>query len=94
MSGDLVETQPGFAGARTGLSPEFVTACVERWMEHEPLDQLPRCVWAGLIDLHAGPGTFGSVSYPTIPQKASSTHWAFAVCSTSSCALRRPTSVS
>lgn len=38
------------ASDRTGLSPEAVGACVERWMEQEPLQVLPHSIQPGLAE--------------------------------------------
>lgn len=45
---DLAEAQIGLACTRTNLTPEFMRACVSRWMEHEPLDIVHRCAWPGI----------------------------------------------
>jgi putative hydrolase of the HAD superfamily len=47
-SPDLAEAQLRFACERTKSERAFVTACVERWMEREPLDLLAPCVRPGL----------------------------------------------
>jgi HAD superfamily hydrolase (TIGR01509 family) len=53
-SGDVAEAQIRVACERTSSDRASVTACVERWMEQEPLAILPRCAHAGLVEfLHA-----------------------------------------
>jgi HAD superfamily hydrolase (TIGR01509 family) len=47
---DLAEAQLRFACERTRAERTFVAACVERWMEREPLGLLGACVRPGLGD--------------------------------------------
>jgi HAD superfamily hydrolase (TIGR01509 family) len=45
---DLAEAQLRFACERTKVEPAFVSACVTRWMEQEPLPLLARFAWPGV----------------------------------------------
>jgi HAD superfamily hydrolase (TIGR01509 family) len=54
LSGDMAADQIRIACERTGSNRAAVLACVERWMEQEPLALLPGCRHAGLVEfLHA-----------------------------------------
>jgi putative hydrolase of the HAD superfamily len=53
-SGDLAQAQIKLASNRSRSDSASVIACVERWMEQEPLAVLPRCAHTGLVKfLHA-----------------------------------------
>src|SRR4051794_28771060 len=49
--GDLAAAQLRLACERTNSTPAVMAACIERWMEQEPLPRLPACRYPGLIDL-------------------------------------------
>jgi FMN phosphatase YigB (HAD superfamily) len=49
-AGDVATAQIAITCERTELGQSFVVECVERWMEHEPLALLPRCLQPGLIE--------------------------------------------
>jgi putative hydrolase of the HAD superfamily len=49
-STDLAEAQLRFACERTKTERAFAAACVERWMEREPLDLIGPCVRPGLLE--------------------------------------------
>jgi HAD superfamily hydrolase (TIGR01509 family) len=49
-SGDVAAAQIRVACERTSGDRASVTACVERWMEQEPLAILSRCAHAGLVE--------------------------------------------
>ena len=54
VSGDVAAAQIRLTCERTNVDREFVLQCVSRWMEHEPLAFLPRCVQPGVVKfLHA-----------------------------------------
>lgn len=48
LAGDAESEQIRFVCERTGRDRASVVACVERWMEQEPLSVLPRCIHRGL----------------------------------------------
>jgi HAD superfamily hydrolase (TIGR01509 family) len=53
-SANLAEAQIHRTSELTGAAPDFVRECVSRWMEHEPLDLVPRNIRPGLLAfLHA-----------------------------------------
>jgi FMN phosphatase YigB (HAD superfamily) len=50
VRGDVAGAQLRFASERARMDPGFVSACVERWMEREPLTILPRYIQPGLVE--------------------------------------------
>jgi putative hydrolase of the HAD superfamily len=49
-SGAVAREQIRLACERAKCDPAFVTACVDRWMEQEPLDLLQGCAYSGLVE--------------------------------------------
>jgi HAD superfamily hydrolase (TIGR01509 family) len=50
VSADLAEAQIRLASEETRIDRDFVSECVVRWMEQEPLSLLSGLVWPGLTD--------------------------------------------
>jgi FMN phosphatase YigB (HAD superfamily) len=53
-AGDVAAAQIDVACKRSGIERDELIACVERWMEHEPLEILPRCAQAGVVEFLRG----------------------------------------
>jgi FMN phosphatase YigB (HAD superfamily) len=52
--GDVAVAQLRLTCERTNVNQDSVVECVTRWMEHEPLAVLPRCLQPGILEfLHA-----------------------------------------